>query len=383
MRDGIAHDVSLPKAMMIGIWLESVFWGFYTGLLVLCVWVFRYRRRRLSTGVLTGVVIMYILATVHCMGEMQRMVNGWVDHHGSLAVLTHFNTDSSVLGMAIYAINNSLSDAVVVWRCIVVWQRDWRACTLPILLLIGTTVNGLWFAALFKDFRMDDEAYSERLRSNGIAFFALSLATNSITTSLVAGRIWWLAHRVYTPGLSTGRYNAVVAMLVESGIFYSTIKVAELVLYTLNSPAVFIVFYSMAQIMCITPTAIFMFVALGIIDSSVPQQTINPERSFMERGAAITGASFQFARPTLTTTFGPSNTIGSGVGVSFPLPLPTKRDSVVDFKTFGGHTTVVSTLPEESGLGDVSEKSSYDERCSGNTLSGYDLEKQVGGPYRT
>lgn len=82
---------------------------------------------------------MYILATVHCMGEMQRMVNGWVDHHGSLAVLTHFNTDSSVLGMAIYAINNSLSDAVVVWRCIVVWQRDWRACTLPILLLIGTT----------------------------------------------------------------------------------------------------------------------------------------------------------------------------------------------------------------------------------------------------
>ncbi|KAG9028755.1 hypothetical protein FS837_003795, partial [Tulasnella sp. UAMH 9824] len=287
--------------------------------------------------------------------------------------------DSSVLRMVIYAVNNSLSDAVVVWRCIVVWHRDWRACSLPILLLAATTANGLYFAALFKDFNMNDQAYADRIRSNGIAFFALSLATNSITTSLVAGRIWWLAHRVFTPGLSTGRYNAVVAMLVESGIFYSTIKVAELALYTLNSPAVVIVFYSMAQIMCITPTAIFIFVALGIVESGVPQPTIDPGRSFMERGAAITGASFHFARPTLTTTFGPSNTIGSGVGVSFP--TPAKRESVVDFKTLGGQTTVVSTLPEESGLGDVSEKSSYDELCNRDNLSCEYVERQALGPY--
>lgn len=379
MADAIAHDVSLPKAMMIGIWLESVFWGFYTGLLVLCVWVFKYRRRRLGTGVLTGVVIMYILATIHCMSEMQRMVNGWVDHQGSVKVLTHFNNDSSVLRMVIYAVNNSLSDAVVVWRCIVVWHRDWRACSLPILLLAATTVNGLYFAALFKDFNMSDQAYAERIRSNGIAFFALSLATNSITTSLVAGRIWWLAHHVFTPGLSTGRYNAVVAMLVESGIFYSTIKVAELVLYILNSPAVFIVFYSMTQIMCITPTAIFIFVALGIVDSGVPQPTIDPGRSFVERGAAATGASFHFARPTLTTTFGPSNTVGSGAGVSFP--LPNKRESLVDFKTLGGQAVVVSTPPEERGLGNVSEKSSYDETRNINASSCEDLEKQTLGPY--
>lgn len=52
-------------------------------------------------------------------------------------------------------------------------------------------------------------------------------------------------------------------MLVESGIFYSTIKVAELVLYTLNSPAVFIVFYSMAQIMCITYAALVLFLPFG------------------------------------------------------------------------------------------------------------------------
>ncbi|KAG8957384.1 hypothetical protein FRC00_004040 [Tulasnella sp. 408] len=135
----------------------------------------------------------------------------------------------------------------------------------------------------------------------------------------------------------------------------------------------------MAQIMCITPTAIFIFVALGIVDSGVPQPTIDPGRSFLERGVAITGASFHFARPTLTTTFGASNTIGSGVGVSFP--LPAKRESVVDFKTLGGQTTVASTLPEESGLVDVSEKSSYEESYNRNGSSCSDMEKQALGPY--
>ncbi|KAG8986829.1 hypothetical protein FRB90_003731 [Tulasnella sp. 427] len=307
------------------------------------------------------------------MSETQRMVSLWVDHRGEGSTLNHFWLDTSALRMAIYAVNNSLSDAVVVWRCIVVWQRDWRACTLPILLLAATTGNGLYFASLFKDLGSDAPTHAERIRSNGIAFFALSLATNSITTSLVAGRIWWLAHKVFTPGLSTGRYNAVVAMLVESGLVYSTIKVAELVLYTLNSPAVFIVFYSMAQIMCITPTAIFIFVALGIVDSGVPQPTIDPGRSFMDRGI-ITGASFQFARPTATATFGRTNTVGS-VGVNFSIPV-VKRDGDVDFKGYGGHMSVVSTLPEETCPGDLSEKSSIEEHSDSSFLAN-DLEKQL------
>lgn len=41
-------------------------------------------------------------------------------------------------------------------------------------------------------------------------------------------------------------------MLVESGLLYSMIKVAELILYSMSSPSFYIVFYSMAQIMCIT-----------------------------------------------------------------------------------------------------------------------------------
>lgn len=82
---------------------------------------------------------MYVLATVHCFAELSRLINGYIDHKGDLAVLTTYNTVNDVGRMMIYVLNNSLSDAVVVWRCIVVWQRNWTACALPIVLLLAMT----------------------------------------------------------------------------------------------------------------------------------------------------------------------------------------------------------------------------------------------------
>lgn len=86
----------------------------------------------------------------------------------------------------------------------------------------------------------------------------------------MAARIWWLAHKVSAPGLDASRYNhvsdddekpghdtepditlQVVAMLIESGLLYSSLKVCELVLFVLNSNAFYIVFDSIVQIMCI------------------------------------------------------------------------------------------------------------------------------------
>ncbi|KAG8907546.1 hypothetical protein FRB99_003704 [Tulasnella sp. 403] len=204
-----------------------------------------------------------------------------------------------------------------------------------------------------------------QVHTNGIVFFALSLATNFITTSLVAGRIWWLSHKVYVPGLSTGRYNAVVAMLIESGILYSSIKVCELVLWVLSSNAFFIVFASMAQIMCITPTAIFIFVALGIVDSGQQFQTMDPTGRSVAGGGAISGASFRFARP-FTTTFPRSNTVGSINGPSLPIAsyAGAKRPSVVDFKVSADDTVVDGRHSGSSKMKDVSEHSSFEERKS-------------------
>lgn len=178
----------------------------------------------------------------------------------------------------------------------------------------------------------------------------------------------------------------MVAMLVESGILYSMIKVAELSLYIMNSPAFLIVFFSMAQIMCITPTAIFIFVALGIVDNSHAQRTI--DRGGRSMGAAITGASFRFARPAFTTTFGRTDTINSGVGAGVSFPVANyagvgiginRRASVIEFKS-SGDDTVVGTLPEGSRMKDVSERSSYDEMSGALSLRSEDrdcdLEKQ-------
>lgn len=90
-------------------------------------------------GVLAVTLLMYALATIHCFAELSRLINGFINHKADPAVLTTYNTLNDVGRMLIYVLNNSLSDAVVVWRCIVVWQRDWVACAVPILLLLAMT----------------------------------------------------------------------------------------------------------------------------------------------------------------------------------------------------------------------------------------------------
>ncbi|KAG9000812.1 hypothetical protein FRB94_005138 [Tulasnella sp. JGI-2019a] len=319
-------DVSLARGVMVGVWTESVFWGLHTGFVILCGWVFKYRRRHLRGGVLAVTLLMYALATIHCFAELSRLINGFINHNADPAVLTTYNTLNDVGRMLIYVLNNSLSDAVVVWRCLVVWQRNRLACAIPILLLLAMTINGIFVVCLFATGHAGDPAFIVRITQQQIAFFALSLATNSITTAFVAGRIWYLAHKDSVPGLDASRYNHVVAMLVESGLLYSSLKICELVLFVMGSHAFYIVFDSIVQIMCIAPTGIFIWVALGATEGSKYNDHVEGGGLSGNIGA-MTGASFRFARPN--TTMRRNHTL-SITGNSFTM-YASRHGSVVDF----------------------------------------------------
>lgn len=139
-----------------------------------------------------------------------------------------------------------------------------------------------------------------------------------------------------------------------------------------------------------SPTAIFIFVALGIVQTGNPQPTMDPGGRSLG-GGAISGASFRFARPAFMTTFNRTNTMNSttGVGVSFPVATyGARRHSVSDFKMMSGDSTVVGTPPDGRGhLNDVSEGSSYDSRVKENDRQSMsvvdvdidvDIERQAG-----
>ena len=68
-----------------------------------------------------------------------------------------------------------------------------------------------------------------------LAAFSLPLGTNVITTTLIAGRIWYLSPRDAQFPTGTGR--AAIEIVVESGMLKLAAQLIFVVLYAIGHPA--------------------------------------------------------------------------------------------------------------------------------------------------
>ena len=96
--------------------------------------------------------------------------------------------------------------------------------------------------------------------------YILTLITNVLVTSMIAGRIWWLSKdaRSYLARRHTVKYYQAIAVIIESGAIYSSSLVLMLILYTIKTHAERILYDAISQIVGIAPTLIIVRVGLGI-----------------------------------------------------------------------------------------------------------------------
>ena len=65
--------------------------------------------------------------------------------------------------------------------------------------------------------------------------WCLSIATQIISTGLIAGRIWWISRR--NSGASKSRYTNLISIIIESGAIYTLSTVFLLTLFDLKAAA--------------------------------------------------------------------------------------------------------------------------------------------------
>ncbi|KAJ7751567.1 hypothetical protein B0H14DRAFT_432506 [Mycena olivaceomarginata] len=133
-------------------------------------------------------------------------------------------------------------------------------------------------------------------------FFALSLATNVLVTTLTAGRIWWICRKARSylttdvqrrsvsaglpalPALSAHVFFIVLCR-IESGVIYSVSVLIYLILGVIPSAVIVQdpVIEMRAQMVGIVPTLIIVRVGLGVhvqsVEKSVKTATKTSEES--------------------------------------------------------------------------------------------------------
>ncbi|KAM5534168.1 hypothetical protein V8D89_012188 [Ganoderma adspersum] len=342
---------SLPKALLVALFLESILFGIFAVLYAISIWILVYRQRhsyfsKLNKMLLGTGTVMFILAVAHIAFDIQRAMEGFITHggtpDGSFDFFKLLN-NALFVGKAIAYITQTLvGDTFVTYRLYVVYNRNPWIAILPICLLVGTAVAGYGICINISLGGGSESIFSSHLKPWITSFFALSLTTNVLATILLSGRIIWSNYKIkqYHAGARWG----VLETVVQSAALYSAALISLLTTYVAGSNAQYVCLDALQPIIGITFTLIIIRVGLG--ETSSENSNMKAHRLPVDAAGAPPLASLQ----------------SHGHGQPYPL------------RTLAVNVSVSRTYDRASF--DVYEQ----KDAAGGGVHGMDVESGQGGP---
>jgi len=272
--------MSIPPTSFVLVFplvVDSLFYGVYSVLFLLSVYVLCTGRRPLFKFHLACMVALFALSTAHItlVYTLAFLSDFGVSAPYEIFSLRaqgptlfpdgdpHGNLDRMAQSVRIlYGLSNAVADALIIYRCYVIWAYKWKIVLLPILAWCASLLVTVFGAA------------GQGNRAVIIAA-ATSLFTNIIAASLAAGRIWWIGRQARAMlGKDVQiKYRASFAILLESGLLYPAVLLLAVVFFIAPVAAVgTLSFLAMSyQLVGIAPTLIIVRVGLGVSTETVDQ----------------------------------------------------------------------------------------------------------------
>ncbi|KAJ6529449.1 hypothetical protein DFH09DRAFT_1185129 [Mycena vulgaris] len=170
----------------------------------------------------------------------------------------------------VLAINNLVTDSLLLYRCYVIWGSRKRILLVPGILILATMILG--FISGLGYYRLISLAVDIDPRVP----FTMATTTNILLMCLTAGRIWYIGRQAQTV---TGqrfrqRYDTAVAIILESGLLYCLCAIIYVISASLNSGSASAMIFNgvawglfqLGVVSCfsnIVPTLILVRVGLG------------------------------------------------------------------------------------------------------------------------
>ncbi|KAL1708964.1 hypothetical protein EV121DRAFT_253474 [Schizophyllum commune] len=221
---------------------------------------------RTAMPLLAFVVIIVACGTLNFAGNTDISRRMFVENRmypggPSMFLNDHYDDPMNVLGNAGYIIANFFADALLLYRCYVVWAKRWWIIVIPGCVFIASTTM-----SIFLLYQVSQPTESLWLHVDvGLTYFSLSLAVNLLLTLLIVGRLLSLSNQVTRMlGSQHARtYTSVAALLVESAAPYAVANLIFIVTYGIGSPGSNVVLPVLSQIMCTSSVLIILRVANG------------------------------------------------------------------------------------------------------------------------
>ncbi|PBK62539.1 hypothetical protein ARMSODRAFT_1024740 [Armillaria solidipes] len=260
-RQDIFDSLDLDLNRMI---LEAFLHGLYTGVISIALWTMFSRWAFGRQFLLIIIVVLYLLATIGFSFDWAFLRRAFIGHGDNFYTVFQAAELSSPWWIAYQlvdgitgGIGTFLVDITMVWRCWVIWDRQWRIVTLPaVCAFAGTVAKIIQLRSDLLDMTEDvgdTSGFSSQVAFFSVMYISLTLATTLLCTALIVYRI------LRVSGVRS--YFGILEVLLESSAIYSLSLIVYLAFVFRDSDDCFYADTIMMYIKGMAPTLLVTRVA--------------------------------------------------------------------------------------------------------------------------
>ncbi|KAJ7458922.1 hypothetical protein FB451DRAFT_1563789 [Mycena latifolia] len=252
-------DVQAHTARLIALFVNCVLYGILLTTFIPCIRSLLFSasqkfqiepRREIKFPILVATTFMFFVSTFSAVLSLQNVIDAFINYPGG--ALEFYNTVNAgwthwMLGVE-DAVQVIVGDALLIYRCYVIHDRNWRTIAVPGVCWMAMTALTTTFAyenATTGSRRLDVPILSAAL--------LLTFATSVSTTYLIVRRLFTVGSRPELRGALQPHFLTRVGVIFfETGLIYTVSVIATLAVYLSNSNLEYVVAGSAIHIIPLT-----------------------------------------------------------------------------------------------------------------------------------
>ncbi|KAH7926567.1 hypothetical protein BV22DRAFT_341940 [Leucogyrophana mollusca] len=260
--------IPADTAAIVSTTLEGVLYGFSVLMFIGTTWALTRKRRRSEVNWAMVVVacLLLVLSTAvfpqHMIIDIIWLYEGMVQFRDTFpGGPVMFFSDVAQWGFVyknlMYNLQTLLGDGVVIYRCYIVWQSI-LIVVVPMIMWCSVAITG--FGCVYTLSKATTTAGNIFAKETGTwitAFFATTLATNLLSTTLLAYRIWSVSRSTAYLRDKQSSLVPVLRIILDAGLLYSVTLLTALLCFVSQNRGHYVV---LDMIMPIISIAFYMVI---------------------------------------------------------------------------------------------------------------------------
>jgi hypothetical protein len=251
--------LTVKDATLTSTMIEGILYGFSVLMFIMTLKSLTYMRT-VNRLMLVVTFLLFILSTLHIIADIIHVHRGFLVFSGSDIFFA--DAKEETFKNAVYELETLLADAILIYRCYIVW-RSWWIIVLPCTLWVSVAVCGtatVWLIS--QPVANGANIFLIQVGRWVISFYSTAFVTNFISTGLLAYKIWSVNSGVYKTRASntsssqtyykSGNLKPLLVFIIECGALYSCALLTMLATYLTKSSSAYIVIDLIGQIIPIT-----------------------------------------------------------------------------------------------------------------------------------